>query len=93
MKYVSIVRLAPGVDNVRQAFETFGKHGNVEGTQQLYAGTDGKTFVSISESDSPDMAGIATYAPFFESTTIIPVVDVDDAWTNAMVTAIERTNT
>jgi hypothetical protein len=34
------------------------------------------------------MAGTATYAPFFESTIIIPVVDVDEAWTTAMVTAI-----
>lgn len=90
MKYVSIVRLAPGVDNVKKAFEVFGKQGNVEGTTALYAATDGKTFVSISETDSPDMAGISTYAPFFESTTIIPVVDVDESWFAALTTAIER---
>ena len=88
MKYVSIVRLAPGVDNVKKAFEVFGKHGTTEGTEVLYAGTDGKTFVSIADSESPDMAGVSTYAPFFESTTIIPVVDVDEAWVTAMTQAI-----
>ncbi len=90
MKYVSIVRLAPGVDNMKRAFEVFGKQGNVEGTTALYAATDGKTFIGISESDAPDMAGIATYAPFFESNTTFPVVDVDDAWVEAMITAIDR---
>lgn len=88
MKYVSIVRLAPGVDNVKRAFEIFGKHGTTEGTEVLYAGIDGKTFVTISDSDDPDMAGTSTYAPFFESSTIIPVIDVDEAWTTAMMTAI-----
>ena len=87
MKYVSIVRLAPGVDNVTKAFEIFGKHGTTEGTEVIYAGVDGKTFVTISSGD-PDLAGTATYAPFFESSTVIPVVDVDDEWTTAMITAI-----
>jgi hypothetical protein len=88
MKYVSIVRLAPGVDNVKRAFEVFGKHGATEGTEVLYAGIDGKTFVTISDGDDPDMAGTSTYAPFFESSTVIPVVDVDEAWTTAIMTAI-----
>lgn len=88
MKYVSIVRLAPGVDNVTRAFEVFSKNGAVEGTQSLMAGTDGKTFVTIMEADEPDLAGVSTYAPFFESTTTIPVVDVDDAWFEAMTKAI-----
>ena len=56
MKYVSIVRLAPGVDNVKQAFEIFGKHGTTEGTEVLYAGIDGKTFVTVSNGDDPDLA-------------------------------------
>ena len=34
------------------------------------------------------MAGTSTYAPFFESSMVIPVVDVDDEWTTAMITAI-----
>ena len=88
MKYVSIVRLAPGVDNVKKAFEIFGKHGTTEGTEVLYAGIDGKTFVTISTGYDPDLAGTATYAPFFESSMVIPVVDVDDDWTTAMITAI-----
>ena len=88
MKYVSIVRLAPGVDNVKRAFEVFSKHGTTEGTEVRYAGGDGKTFVTITDSDEPDLAGTSTYAPFFESSMVIPVVDVDDAWTTAMMTAI-----
>ncbi len=88
MKYVTTVRLAPGVKNVKKAFKVFSQIGNAEGTQALYAGTDGKTFITIVESDDPDMVTAATYAPFFESSTIMPVVDVDDAWINAMVTAI-----
>lgn len=90
MKYVSIVRLAPGVDNVTRAFEVFGKYGAPEGTQSLLAGTDGKTFVTILEADEPDMVGVSTYAPFFESTTIIPVVDVDEAWFEAIAKAISN---
>ena len=88
MKYVSIVRLAPGVDNVKRAFEIFGQHGTTEGTEVLYAGIDGKTFVTIAEAENPDLAGASTYAPFFESSTTIPVVDVDDTWMEAMVQAI-----
>ena len=88
MKYISIVRLAPGVDNVKRAFEVFGKHGTTEGTEVLYAGVDGKTFVTIAEAETPDIAGASTYAPFFESSMTIPVVDVDEAWTAAMVQAI-----
>lgn len=88
MKYISIVRLAPGVENTQKAFEVFGKVGNGPGTQALYACTDGKTFISVVESDEPDMVTAATYAPFFESSTVMPVVDVDDKWVNAMVTAL-----
>ena len=88
MKYVTTVRLAPGVENVKQAFEVFGRVGSAEGTQALYAGTDGKTFIVVIEADEPDMVNAATYAPFFESTTVMPVVDVDEAWMSAMATAI-----
>lgn len=34
------------------------------------------------------MVTSATYAPFFESTTVIPVVDVDAAWITAITTAM-----
>lgn len=88
MKYISTVRLAPGVDNVKRAFEVFGKVGTTTGTQALYAGIDGKTFVVVVETDEPDMVNSATYAPFFESVDLMPVVDVDDAWINAMTAAI-----
>lgn len=90
MKYIGKVRLAPGVDNVKKAFEVFGKTGTAEGTQALYAGTDGKTFFTLTETDNPDMVSSATYAPFFESVEIMPVVDVDEAWMTAMAQAIEN---
>jgi nitrogen regulatory protein PII-like uncharacterized protein len=89
MKYVSIVRLAPGVDNVKRAFEVFSKHGMTDATEALYAGIDGKTFITIADTDDPeDMVNTSTYAPFFESSMFIPVVDVDEAWTTAIVQAI-----
>ena len=90
MKFVTIVRLAPGVESVQQAFEVFGKVGPVGGTQQLYAASDGKTFITVSENDELDIGGAATYAPFFESSVTYPVVDVDDAWIEAMGKAIEN---
>ena len=90
MKVVTIMRLAPGVDNVKKAFGVFGKVGTSEGTQVLYASTDGKTFVTVIDSEEPDIVTSATYAPFFEHVTVIPVVDVDDAWMAAMATAIEN---
>ena len=65
----------------------FTKAGLPTGTESAWAGTDGKTFINIVESDSPDVTGAATYAPFFEETTIIPVVALDDAWLKAIVAA------
>jgi hypothetical protein len=88
MKFISISHLAPGVDSVKQAFELFGQLGAPDGTQALYASPDGKTFVLIVEADDYDMVRSASYAPFFDAVTVIPVVDVDDAWTNSMIEAI-----
>ena len=90
MKYVSILRLAPGVDNVKKAFETFGEVGTEDGLVALYASSDGKRFVSIVEADEPDLVRNATYAPFFESSTVMPVVDVDEYWMTAMAAATEN---
>ena len=87
MKYVVISRLAPGVDNSRKALEVFMKAGLPPGTEATWAATDGKTFINIVETDSPDMTAAATYAPFFEETTVIPVVALDDAWMNAIQAA------
>ena len=88
MKYISISRLAPGVDNVKQAFDVFGRIGTPEGLQSMYASPDGKTFVLIVEADGYDVVRSATYAPFFEDVTVIPVVDVDEAWTNSIIEAL-----
>jgi hypothetical protein len=93
MKYITTLRLAPGVKNVKRAFEVFGRVGNAAGMHALYAGIDGKTFITIIETDDPDMVTAATYAPFFESVTVVPVVDVDDAWMNNMAAAIENLDT
>ena len=87
MKYIAISRLAPGVDNARKALEVFQKAGVPPGTESLWASTDGKTVINIVETDTPDMTTAATYAPFFEQTTVFPVVPVDDAWMQAIQTA------
>jgi len=87
VKYVVISKLAPGVDNARKALEVFMKAGLSPGTEATWAGTDGKTFINVVESDAPDMTVSATYAPFFEQVTVIPVVAVDGAWIEAIQAA------
>ncbi len=84
MKYVVISTLAPGVDNASKALEVFMKAGLAPGTEATWAGTDGKTFINIVEAETPDMKTSATYAPFFESVTVIPVVAIDAAWMEAV---------
>ena len=88
MKYVTISTLKPGIDNAKKALEVFTIVGNAEGTETLLAGIDGKTFVNIVESDDPDLATAMTYAPFFESVTVIPVAEVDDKWMAAIQKAV-----
>lgn len=87
MKYVVISRLAPGVENARTALAVFLKAGLPEGTQATYAAVDGKTFINIVETDAPDMVASATYAPFWHESTVIPVVEVDETWLQAIQAA------
>lgn len=87
MKYVVISRLAPGVENSRKALEVFQKAGLPPGTESSWAGADGKTFISIVETDAVDILTSSTYAPFFEETTSMPVVPLDDAWMKAIMEA------
>lgn len=87
MKYAVISRLAPGVDNARKALEVFQKAGLPPGTEATWAAADGKTFISIVETDAPDMVTSSTYAPFFEETTTIPVVPLDEAWMKSIQAA------
>ena len=54
MKYVVINRLAPGIDNAWKALEVFTKVGLPAGSEAMWAGTDGKTFINIVETDAPD---------------------------------------
>ncbi|HLN07142.1 MAG TPA: hypothetical protein VK217_12740 [Acidimicrobiales bacterium] len=84
MKYVVISKLSPGVDNARKALEVFLKAGMPEGTETLLAGTDGKTFITIVDEDTPDMKTSAAYGPFFESVEVMPVVPADATWLEAV---------
>jgi hypothetical protein len=88
MKYVVISKLAPGVENTRKALDVFKKVGLPAGTEAIWAAPDGKTFINIVETDSPDMTSAATYAPFFIENTVIPVVAADANWLEAMEAAI-----
>ena len=90
MKFITISKLAPGIENSRKALEVFQKVGLPPGTEAIWASTDGKTFINIVETDSPDMTTVATYAPFFEETTVINVVPVDDAWMEALQAALSN---
>ena len=87
MKFVVISRLAPGVENARKALEVYLKAGLPQGTEAIYAATDGKTFINIVESNAPDMVASYTYAPFFDETKVIPVTAVDETWLQAIQTA------
>lgn len=86
MKYVVISRLAPGVENTRKGLEVFLKAGLPRGTEVLYAGLDGKTYITIVEVDENDIDLLTTYtyAPFWESTTVMPVVEAGEAWLQAV---------
>jgi hypothetical protein len=87
VKYVAIFKLAPGIDTARKALEVFGKVGVQDGTEATWAGVDGKTFITVIETDTPNMTVAATYAPFFEENTVIPVVPLDAEWLEAMKAA------
>ena len=86
MKYVVISRIAPGVENSHKALEVFLKAGPPRGTEALYAALDGKTYITIVESEegNPDLLATFTYAPFFEETTVYPVVEAGETWLQAI---------
>jgi hypothetical protein len=88
MKFVVISKLAPGVDSTRKALEVFKKVGLPTGTEAIWAAADGKTFINIVETDSPDITAAATCGPFFSESTVIPVVAVDASWMEAMEAAV-----
>jgi len=87
MKYVVIARAAPGVENQRKALEVFLKAGPAPGSQGLLAAADGKTYIDIVEIDELDLTTALTYAPFFETFEVLPVVSVDEAWLQAVQAA------
>jgi hypothetical protein len=87
VKYFVMFKLAPGTDNARKALEVYGKVGVADGTEATWAATDGKTFITLIDTDAPDMRIAATYAPFFAESTVIPVVPLDEAWLTAIQAA------
>jgi len=87
VKFVVISRLAPGVENSRKALEVFSKAGLSPGAEATYAAGDGKTFINIIESDTPDMVTSSTYAPFFEKQEVFAVVPADETWLQAIQAA------
>ena len=87
MKFVVISRLAPGGWRLRKALEVFLKAGLPQGTEATYAASDGKTFINIVESDTPDMVASSTYAPFWDKSEVFPVVAVDETWLQAIQAA------
>jgi len=91
MKYVVVSRLAPGVENARKAIEVFMKappEPPPGGSMEMYAATDGKTVITIVESDAPpDLGPTYSFAPFFESTQVFSVVAIDETWLQAIETA------
>jgi hypothetical protein len=87
VKFVVISRLAPGVENSRKALEVFLKAGLAPGAEATYAASDGKTFINIIESDTPDMVTSSTYAPFFEKQEVFSVVAADETWLQAIQAA------
>jgi len=87
VKFVVISRLAPGVENSRKALQVYLTAGLPQGTEAIYAASDGKTFINIVESDTPDMVASSTYAPFFDKSEVFPVVAVDETWLQAIQAA------
>lgn len=65
----------------------FLKAGLAPGAEATYAASDGKTFINIIESDTPDMVTSSTYAPFFEKQEVFSVVAADETWLQAIQAA------
>lgn len=89
MKTIAIMRLRPGAENQRKAFELFATHGPSEGNEWLLASVDTKIYFAYGDSTDPDLTSLATYAPYFDI-EFVPVVAADDAWATAMQEAIGR---
>ncbi len=88
MKYVVISHLVPGIDNQLQGFKIFSEVGPPPGAEAVWAGVDGKTIIVVI--DEPNLEQTLTYGPFFQDVTVIPVVDLDDAYVQTLQTAHEH---
>ena len=90
MKTITIMRLRGGAEGQAKALELFAKYGPAEGTEFVLGSTSSQVFVSlVDHGDEPDLASIATYAPYFDLETF-PVVELDEAWMAAMTEAVQR---
>lgn len=81
MKYVIFGTTKADTATSRETMEVFLSVGPIEGTTALMAGLDGRTFVSIIDTDDPSLLhkGNATYQPYFDEFRVIPVRDMDEA--------------
>ena len=75
------------MENSRKALEVFLKAGLSPGRRRPTPPADGKTFINIIESDTPDMVASSTYAPFLDKREVFPVVPVDKTWLQAIQAA------
>ena len=88
MKHLIISRLAAGVDNARKALEVFMKAGLPPGTEARPGRARmARPSSTSSRPTTPNMTAASTFAPFFEKTTVIPLVPLDDAWMAAIQAA------
>lgn len=87
MKYVNIFRQASGADTIQASWEMFQKLGLPDNAEKAYAAADGKTYVIITDG-VVDATQVLSFAPFFEEMTVLPVVEIDDAWAGSAAAAI-----
>ena len=90
MKLIITQHVATGTDSATTCWDLFQKYGGTPDITSLYFGVDGKTAVAIVETDELDMVTAMTYGPFFDHVTVLPVVDVDEAYAAATNAAVER---
>jgi hypothetical protein len=75
---LQIVRLRNAdLGQIRAGLETFEEHGLPTGTESFWAGSDGKTFITVSEVDdiSESQKFNSLYSPYFESVETYVVMD------------------
>lgn len=90
MKLIITQHLVADPESATTCWQLFEKFGGTPDITELYFGVDGKTCVAIVDTDELDMVTALTYGPFLDQVTVLPVVDVDEAYAAACNTAVER---